>query len=122
MSGDDEHSLSPGEQRRLWARLIETPKAPLTPAEGDDAVAALQRISAALKPYADAAQAGDEATERAKQFANLRARAARAGVELRAVDDAGRLRYVCVKWAETASFANLAEVSAWLDRIDGGKP
>lgn len=57
-----------------------------------------------------------------KAFRDLQARAAMAGVELRAVeDDASRPLFVCVKWAITANFSNLNEVSAWLDRVDGGR-
>lgn len=83
----------------------------------------LPQIIEALTPYADAAKAGDDATNRAKLFASLRARAAIAGVELYAAEEpTGKPVFVCVKWAETASFANLAEVAAWLDRIDGGRP
>lgn len=62
------------------------------------------------------------AVDKAKDLENLRARAALAGVELRATqDETGGLRYSGVKWAETASFTSLADVEAWLDRIDGGK-
>lgn len=84
---------------------------------------ALPRIVAGMQALNAAEKATDDAVDRAKLFANLRARAAMTGVELRAVeDDAGQPRYACTKWAETATFASLAEVAAWLDGIDGGKP
>lgn len=89
----------------------------------------LPKIIEALKPYADAAKAGDDVIDRAKGtttekvFATLRARAAMAGVELYAAQDTdGKPVYVGTKWAESTSFTNLAEVAAWLDRIDGGRP
>ncbi|MCF8203657.1 MAG: hypothetical protein K9J82_01175 [Methylotenera sp.] len=83
----------------------------------------LPKIAAALQPYADAAQAGDAAIERAKQFATLRARAAMAGVELYATEELlGGMLYLGVKWAQRYLFRSLPEVAAWLDRIDGGRP
>lgn len=83
----------------------------------------LPQIVEALQPYADAASAGDHAIDQAKLFATLRARAAMAGVELYAAQDSdGKPVYVGTKWAESTSFGNLAEVVAWLDRIDGGRP
>lgn len=76
-----------------------------------------------------AEKAADNAIDQAKGtttekvFATLRARAAMAGVELYAAQDTdGTPVYVGTKWAESTSFANLAEVVAWLDRIDGGRP
>lgn len=58
----------------------------------------------------------------AKRLANAKARACLAGVELHAIeDDAGRPLYVCVKWALTASFTDLADVENWLTRVEGGK-
>lgn len=56
----------------------------------------------------------------AKRLATAKARAAMAGVELHAIeDDGGRPLFVCIKWALTASFNDLAEVERWLDRIEG---
>lgn len=105
----------PCQLKALQAAL--DPRTPI-PQHGD----VLPRIIAALQPYADAAKAGDDAINRAKLFASLRARAAIAGVELYAAEEpTGKPVFVCVKWAETASFANLAEVAEWLDRI-GGRP
>lgn len=55
-----------------------------------------------------------------KRLANAKARAAMAGVELHAItDDAEKPLFVCVKWALTASFSDLADVEAWLSRIEG---
>ena len=57
-----------------------------------------------------------------KRWANARARAALAGVELHVIQgDSGRPLYICTKWAMTASFDDLSSVEAWLDRV-GGKP
>lgn len=112
----------PCELRKLQAHW--DPRTPI-PQHQD----ALPRIIAALQPHADAAKATDYAIDQAKGtttekvFATLRARAAMAGVELyTAQEPDGRLVYVGIKWAESTSFANLAEVVAWLDRIDGGRP
>lgn len=56
----------------------------------------------------------------AKAFANCQARAAMLGVTLHALpDDGGRTEYIATRWALTKSFAELAEVEAWLGRLEG---
>lgn len=55
-----------------------------------------------------------------KRFANLRSRAALAGVELYAIDDdAGKPLFVGVKWAMCRHMHSLDEVAEWIGRIDG---
>lgn len=57
-----------------------------------------------------------------KRLATAKARAALAGVELHTItDDRGAPLYCCVKWAMVASFTDLADVEAWLDRVEGVK-
>lgn len=57
-----------------------------------------------------------------KRLATAKARAAMAGVELHAItDDRGAPLFVCVKWALTACFTDLADVEVWLDRVGGAK-
>jgi hypothetical protein len=68
----------------------------------------------------NAAQTISLAPADAKRLATAKARAALAGVELHAIEsDDGRPQYICTKWAMTASFADMAQVEAWLSRVDG---
>jgi len=55
-----------------------------------------------------------------KALATCQARAALLGATLHALpDDGGRAEFIVSRWALTKSFATLAEVEAWLDRVEG---
>ncbi|MFG6428412.1 hypothetical protein [Roseateles sp. LYH14W] len=55
-----------------------------------------------------------------KALATCKARAALLGATLHALpDDAGRSEFIVSRWHLTKSFATLAEVEAWLDRVEG---
>ena len=55
-----------------------------------------------------------------KALATCQARAALLGATLRALqDDAGRAEFIVSRWALTKCFGTLAEVEAWLDRVEG---
>jgi hypothetical protein len=55
-----------------------------------------------------------------KALATCQARAALLGATLHALpDDAGRCEFIVSRWALTKSFATLAEVETWLDRVEG---
>jgi hypothetical protein len=55
-----------------------------------------------------------------KTFANLRARAALAAIELYQIEgDNGRPILIATRWALTKQFESLSEVEAWLDRVTG---
>ena len=61
-----------------------------------------------------------QGASRAKALATCQARAAMLGVTLHALpDNGGRTEYIATRWALTKSFSELAEVEAWLVRLEG---
>lgn len=57
-----------------------------------------------------------------KPFANLRARCALAGIALSAIEnDNGKTVYIVSKWALTRELPDLESVSAWLEKVTGGR-
>ena len=73
------------------------------------------RIAAALLPPPPSSPAAPD-----KRLATCVARCALLGITLQAADDdAGRPLYVANLQALTRQFASLADVEAWLDKVEG---
>lgn len=63
--------------------------------------------------------AAPQRTKADKVFSTLQAKAALAGFQLmRSTDDRGREVFIASQWALTAQFETMAEVGAWLQRVE----
>lgn len=59
----------------------------------------------------------EEATRKA--FSTAQARAALRGVSIHCIEGDFGVQFIATQWARTKHFDDLAEVEAWLERVDG---
>ena len=66
---------------------------------------------------------GASAENLGKPFANLRARCALSGIALSAIEnDHGKKVHIVSRWNMTRELEDLESVSAWLEKVTGGRP